>query len=166
MHRTQYPMLDAVIAAVTAAATFKRTLYRKLERKTKRAGSEFLPIRQQQACAADTSKNTTPTLSRDRGSLRKIFHATKLIDDPFARGEPANESSDKIGWTNPGNFPERLNSRPKCSRTASALRPVRGDVACDVSITAQDAASCVSMKMLPGASSSLSTAALHQMIYA
>ena len=41
---------------------------------------------QQYACAADTSKNTTPTLSRDLGSLRKIFHATKLIDDPSARG--------------------------------------------------------------------------------
>src|SRR5205807_9112000 len=93
MHRTQYPILDTVIAAVTAAATFKRTLYRKLGRKTKRAGQTVRQFRQQQACAADTSKNTTPTLSRDRGSLRKIFHATKLIDDPSARGEPANESS-------------------------------------------------------------------------
>jgi hypothetical protein len=38
MHRTQYPILDTVIAAVTAAGTFKRNLYRKYERKTKLAG--------------------------------------------------------------------------------------------------------------------------------
>jgi hypothetical protein len=82
-----------VIAAVTAAGTFKRTLYRKQARNTKRPEQIVWQSCQQFACAADTSKNTTPTLSRDLGSLRKIFHATKLIDDPSARGEPANESS-------------------------------------------------------------------------
>ena len=56
-------------------------------------------------------------------------------------GEPANESSDRIGW-DPGNFPERLNSRPKRTRAASTLSkarqitgpelatPHRRDVAC------------------------------------
>jgi len=51
------------------------------------------------ARAAETNKKTTPIRSRDLGSFLKIFHATKLIDDPFARGRPAYESvGPKNGW--------------------------------------------------------------------
>jgi len=41
-----------------------------------------------QARAAATNTNRRITSSKGLGSLRRIFHATKLIDDPSARGSP------------------------------------------------------------------------------
>jgi hypothetical protein len=44
--------------------------------------------------AAETNKKTTPTLS----SRRKIFHATKLIDDPSARGRTRERICRTENW--------------------------------------------------------------------
>src|SRR5713101_2242579 len=73
---------------------------------------DLKPAGKRHARAAATKTNTRRISSKGFGSLRKICHATKLIDDLSARGKPANESvgqSRKPGHRKAGN-PERRDS--------------------------------------------------------
>ena len=145
IHRTQYPMLDAVIAAVTAAGTFKRTLYRKSERKTKPADriasySSAVSVRRryQQKYYSDPKQ-------RPRQPAQD-FPRHKTHRRSSARGRTRERIlGQKLAGLNPWNFPERLNFRPKLGRAASTMSQTA--VACNTAAPLrQDTRSSLSME--------------------
>jgi len=72
-------------------------------------------------CRRHQQKHNADPKQRPR-QLTQDFPRHKTHRRSFRAGEdPRMNPRTEISWTNPGNFRERLNSRPKLSRAASAI---------------------------------------------